>query len=82
MSNKEGLFADHRFAGIRSTAGGYDVQITHKGEMPGEYSFQEYRNISAASIARFYRASNSWMNVYSIRFMPYRRYVRFFKIKP
>lgn len=62
-------------SGIWSTAVGYDYHMWLLGEH-GETQTRLYRNISAASLRRFYRVAHSYMNVCYTKWVTWRQYAR------
>lgn len=68
-----------RTAGISSTATGYDFRIVTRGvDETGHVVTRERKNISAASMARFYRYSRMAMLVLTNREIDWLRYHNLF----
>lgn len=71
----------HRTSVLQSTATGYDCVIALYGE-DGLYTTQKtivYKNVSAASMRRFYRVSNTDQAVWDTREVSYHKFYNIFK---
>jgi len=71
----------HRTAVLQPTATGYDYVISLYGEdgLHTSHKTIVYENVSASSMRRFYRVSDSYQAVWDTREVSYHRFYNIFK---
>lgn len=74
--------AIEKFMGIDSTAEGYDIVVLKKTKNPNHCTIsRRYKNVSAATMKRFYQLSNSMMSISRNTSIHYRKHRNIFEDK-